>query len=203
MKNKIKHVSQLYSKSTVSTDDLLSKVPKDCANLRDTILKNHHDIFKEKLGPEDRVNCPPVKLEIDHSRNIRPVKNSKAFDVPFHLRKSATAEFREMLKAGLVTETKNEASDWCSQAFPVRKPNSWPIKCHWVTDFRNLNKALKRPVWGGESSGQLLRHVEPTARFFVCFDAICGFHQVRVDEARSKLLNITTQMGNYRYTVLG
>ena len=26
---------------------------------------------------------------------------------------------------------------------------------------------------------------------------------MRVDEASSKLLNITTQMGNYRYTVLG
>ena len=107
-----------------------------------------------------------------------------------------------MKKAGLVVETKNEASDWCSQAFPRRKPNSWPIKCCWVTDFRDLNKALKRPVWGGESSGQLLRHVEPTARYFACFDAISGFHQVRVDEESSKLLNITTQMGNFRYTVL-
>ena len=69
--------------------------------------------------------------------------------------------------------------------------------------IRDLNKALKRPVWGGESSGQLLKHVEPTARYFACFDAISGFHQVRVDEESSKLLNITTQMGNFRYTVLG
>ena len=109
----------------------------------------------------------------------------------------------EMKKAGLVIETKNEASDWCSQAFPRRKPNSWPIKCRWVTDFRDLNKALKQPIWGGESSGQLLRHVEHTDRYFSCFDAISGFHQVRVDEESSKLLNITTQMGNFRYTVLG
>ena len=35
MTNKIKHVSQLYYKSLVLTDDLLSKVPKDCVNLRD------------------------------------------------------------------------------------------------------------------------------------------------------------------------
>ena len=45
--------------------------------------------------------------------------------------------------------------------------------------------------------------MEPTARYFACFDAISGFHQVRVDEESSKLLNITTQMGNFRYTVLG
>ena len=60
--------------------------------------RNHQDVFKEKLGPEYRVNCPQVKLEIDHSRNIKPVKNTKAFDVPFHLRKAATAEFREIKK---------------------------------------------------------------------------------------------------------
>ena len=56
MTNKIKHVSQLYSKLTVSTDDLLIKVPKDCVNLRYKTLKNHHNVFKEKLGPVDRVN---------------------------------------------------------------------------------------------------------------------------------------------------
>ena len=33
------NVSQLYSKSKVPTDDLLNKVPKDCVNLRDKILK--------------------------------------------------------------------------------------------------------------------------------------------------------------------
>ena len=91
MTNKIKDVSQLYSKSQVSTDDLLNKVPKDCVNLRDKILKNNHEVFKEKLGPEDRVNCPPVKLETDHSRGIKPVENTKAFDIPIHLRKAATA----------------------------------------------------------------------------------------------------------------
>ena len=56
---------------------------------------------------------------------------------------------------------------------------------------------------GGESSYQLLRHIDPKAKFFACFDAISGYHQIRVDEESSKLLNIITQMGNYRFTVLG
>ena len=94
-------------------------------------------MFKEKLGPEDRVNCAPVKLEIDESRGIKPVKNTKAFDIPIHLRKAATAEFCEMKKAGLIVESRGEASEWVSQAFPRRKPNSWPIKFRWVTDFRD------------------------------------------------------------------
>ena len=49
----------------------------------------------------------------------------------------------------------------------------------------------------------MLRHVDPEAKFFACFDPISGYHQIRVDEESSKLLNIVTQMGNYCFTVLG
>ena len=67
----------------------------------------------------------------------------------------------------------------------------------------SLNRVLKRPVWDGESSNQLLRHLDPQAKFFACFDAISGYHQIRVDDESSKLLNVITQMGNYRFTMLG
>ena len=144
----------------------------------------------------------PVHLEIDASHKIIPKHANKPYNIPFHLRSAATTEFNEMLRSGVITATE-EATDWCSQAFPVPKPNSEPLKFRWVTDFRNLNMALKRPVWGGESSYQLLRHVDPKAKFFACFDAISGYHQMRVDEESSRLLNIVTQMGNYFYTVLG
>ena len=76
-------------------------------------------------------------------------------------------------------------------------------KTHHYQTGRITGCALNRPIWGGESSGPLLRHIDPSARFFVVFDAISGFHQVAVDPESSKLLNITTQMGNFRYTVLG
>ena len=155
------------------------------------------------MGPKDRIKHKPVTLKIDESREIKPVKHSKAYDTPLHLRVAAKAEFNEMLKAGILVESDGEANKWSSQAFPRRKPNTYPVKCRWVTDFRDLNRALDRPIWGGESSGQLLRHIDPSARFFAVFDAISGFHQVSVCPESSKLLNITTQFGNYKYTVLG
>ena len=169
IRNKVKNVnslSQLYNKSQISTDELLGKIPSECVKLREKILKIHKRNFKEKLGPTDRINHEPVKLQIDESRGIKPVKHSKAYDIPIHLRESALAEFTEIRNAGIIVESDGEASEWSSQAFPRRKPNSYPIKCRWVTDSRDLNKALNRPIWGGESSGQLLRHIDPSARFF-------------------------------------
>ena len=142
-------MSQLYNKSNISTDDLLGKIPSECIKLREKILKIHKQNFKEKLGPEDRINHEPVKLKIDKSRGIKPVKHSKAYDIPLHLREAAKVEFNEMIKAGIIVEADGEANDWSSQAFPRRKPNTYPVKCRWVTDFRDLNKALDRPIWGG------------------------------------------------------
>ena len=48
-----------------------------------------------------------------------------------------------------------------------------------------------------------MRHIDPEARFFACFDATSGFHQIEVDEESSRLMSIVTQYGTYRYTVLG
>ena len=107
-----------------------------------------------------------------------------------------------MVDAGIVVPN-DEPSDWRSQAFPRMKPGSDPPKCRWVTDFRKLNACLKRPIWGAESSSQVLRNVKPEARYFAYFDATSGFHQIRVCEQSSKLMTIVAQYGTYRYTVLG
>ena len=112
--NKIKNVSklsQLYTKSKVPPDELLDKVPPECIKLREKVLRIHHKNFKEKLGPNDRINHPPVKLEIDKSRGIKPVKHSKAYDIPIHLCKAAHAEFTEMRNAGIIVESDGEASE--------------------------------------------------------------------------------------------
>ena len=85
IRNKCKNInsmSQLYSKSHISTDDLLGKIPSECTKLREKILKIHKQNFKEKLGPEDRIKHEPVKLKIDKSRGIKPVKHSKAYNIP-------------------------------------------------------------------------------------------------------------------------
>ena len=126
----------------------------------------------------------------------------KPFDVPYHLRRPTKKQFKEMVDAGIVVQN-DEPSDWRSQAFPRMNPGSDPPKCHWGTDFIQLNACLKRPIWGAESSYQVLRHVYPEARYFACFDATSGFHQIEVDEESSKLMSIVTQYGTYRYTVLG
>ena len=45
--------------------------------------------------------------------------------------------------------------------------------------------------------------MDSKAKYFAVFDAVSGFHQIAVDPESSKLLNISTSMGNYCLKVLG
>ena len=107
-----------------------------------------------------------------------------------------------MINAGILVPH-DKPAEWRSQAFPRMKPGSNPPKARWVTDFRRLNSCLKRPVWGAESSSQVIRQIPPEAKCFASFDATSGFHQIRVDESSSRLMTIVTQFDTYSYTVLG
>ena len=72
-----------------------------------------------------------------------------------------------------------EPSQWSSKAFPVLKGDGKSVRI--VTDFKKLNQAIKHPVWPTESSGQLLRHIDPEAKYFASADMTSGHHQIRVD----------------------
>ena len=104
-----------------------------------------------------------------------------------------------MLRSGILGET-TEVLEWCSQSFPIRKANSNPIKCRWVTDFRNLNMSLKRTSWGGESSSQLLRRINPKSKVCMCSNAILGYHGSELMRRASDFL---ISSHRYRYTILG
>ena len=86
-------ISSIYDKSKISTKERITKGNKKCTKLRQHILKEYHDVFKDRLDKTDRLNIDPINLEIDPTRNITPYHATKAYDIPYHLRKPAKAEF--------------------------------------------------------------------------------------------------------------
>ena len=108
------------------------------------------------------MSIPPVKLEIDHEKLVPPVNHTRPFDVPYHLRSAWEREIKDAIEGGVLKPV-DKATEWSSKAFAVAKNNSSKVRI--VADFRQLNKALKRPTWPTESSCQLLRHVCPKSRY--------------------------------------
>ena len=61
-----------------------------------------------------------------------------------------------------------EPSEWAGKAFSVPKGDGTSARI--VTDFKKLNRQIKRSKWPIESSGQLLLHIDPHAKYFVTMD---------------------------------
>ena len=102
----------------------------------------------------------------------------RPYDVPYNLRASMDKELSDTIDAGVLSPS-NEARAWTHQLFPVPKHINDEIRL--VSDFRRLNAALVRPVYLVESNTQLMRHLEPTARWFATLDMVSGYHQLVTD----------------------
>ena len=129
LKNENKSYSK-YSERYVCNSVQYYKPPKSSfrepseeeAKLRDKMIKRFPNCFVDKLGPEDRVNCRPIKLEVDEreAEALRPVSHIGPFDVPYHLRESFQEEICDMLNAGVI-EKREVSTKWNTKAFPIPK----------------------------------------------------------------------------------
>ena len=90
------------------------------------------------MGPNDRIKCKPIKLEIDERKAeaLRPVSHIKPFDVPFHLRESFQQDICDMLNAGVIEKCEVSTS-WNTKAFPVPKADLQ--SCRVVGDWRGVD----------------------------------------------------------------
>ena len=79
--------SSLYSlQSNLYNESKILKEPsKECRKLKSEIINAWQDCFKEKLGPEDRMKVPPVKLKMRNTE-AKPNFCLKPYDTPYHLR---------------------------------------------------------------------------------------------------------------------
>ena len=85
--------------------------------LRDKIINTYKSNFKSKLGPNDIMHVPPVKLTLDKSKGITPTNHVHPYDTPYHLRKPWEQELKDALE-GEILVPNTKPSQLSSKAFP-------------------------------------------------------------------------------------
>ena len=91
----------------------------------------------------------------------------------------ANAELSRIMQAGQLEECQH-ATNWCGRRFFVTKPSSTPdsIKVRLVSDFRGVNKILRRPGYPMDGSSLILKRLDPNETFFATIDLSSRYHQV-------------------------
>ena len=88
---------------------------QDVAKLRKKLMQKYSSVFKKDLGPKDRLNMDPVKVELVD--NPETMGNCMVpVEKPRHLQSAAKEELARLLKTGCLEPVNHPTSNW-SRAF--------------------------------------------------------------------------------------
>jgi hypothetical protein len=128
----------------------------------DKIKVDFKDVLVTSLGDAAGIILgPKMRIELDETRDIRPLHVTTARQVPVHIQPMARKLMKELAAASAVVRC-FEPTEWCSSGHFLLK--ACGLKARLITDFQALNKAVKRPLHPFNSAVDLMRKVRPDAR---------------------------------------
>ena len=147
-------------------------------------------LFSGKLG------CyPHRKVHLELKEGTTPF-SCRPYPVPKHHEQVFKDELDRLVQAGVLS--KCGASEWLSPNFLIPKKDG---RVRWISDFRALNKCIKRKVYNLPKIQDVLTRRKGYA-FLSKIDISMHYYTFELDEASKNLCTICTPYGNYRYNRL-
>jgi transposase InsO family protein len=131
-----------------------------------------------------------IHLEVDPS--IKPHR-SRAYAVPHAHLPVFKQELQRLVDIGVLE--RSGRADWVSGTFIIPKKDG---RVRWVSDFRALNKAIKRRYYPLPKIGDILSR-RKGYRYLTKIDLSMQYYSFALDESSSALCTIATPFGLYRY----
>ena len=131
-----------------------------------------------------------IHLEVDPT--VTPSR-SRAYSVPHTQLKTFKKELDHLVSQGVLE--KGGRADWVSGTFLIAKKDG---RVRWVSDFRALNKAIKRKFYPLPVISEVLRR-RRGYKFLTKLDISMQYYTFVLDDESAELCTIATPFGLYRY----
>ena len=172
----------------VALDQKHLSLPK--RNALATMFGKFKKLFSNKLGV-----FPNKKIHLDLVDGAKPV-TCRPYPVPRSHEKVFKDELDRLCKEGVLTPT--GVSQWLSPSFIIPKKDG---RVRWISDFRALNKVIKRKVYNLPKITSILQK-RSGYKYFTKIDVSMHYYTFELDDESKELCTICTPFGNYRYNRL-
>ena len=172
--------------------DLPAVVKQNCSRLTSAdqiqllhLLQKYEQLFDGTLGDW---KTTPVKLEL--KEGVWPF-HGRAYPVPFIHNHTLKKEVERLESIGVLKW--EGASEWGSPTFIIPKKSG---QVRFLTDFREVNKRLKRKPWPIPKISTVLQELEGF-RWATSLDLNMGYYTIRLDPDSQKICTIVLPWGKY------
>ena len=174
--------------------DLEKVVEENCSHLSRmqrmqllNLLRKHESMFSGELG---EWKGESVKFEL--KPGAKPFRG-RPFPVPRIHKETVIKELERLIDIGVLEQV--ESADWMSPSFIVPKHDR---TVRFLTDFRELNKALVRRPFPLPKISDMLQQMEGFT-FASAIDLNMGYYHLKLDVETMKICAIVFPWGIYRY----
>lgn len=155
-----------------------------------SVLLDFTDMFDGKLR-----HYTDETIHLDVDPDARPHR-CRAYPIPRSQYKLFKTELDRLVSIGVLSPTGR--SSWISGSFIIPKKDN---TVRWISDFRALNKALKRKVYPIPRIQDILAR-RSGYKFLTKLDISMQYYTFELDDASKDLCTIATPFGLYRYNRL-
>ena len=167
----------------------LTKQQRD--QLFEQIFKGHEQLFAGKLGewPYEKVG---VQLKPGH----KPYHCQRPIRIPHVHLETLKKEVQRLVDIGVLEVVDGgKAGPWCAPSFIIPKKDG---RVRFITDFRELNKAIQRRPWPMPHITDLLQDIGQY-KFVTALDLSMGYYHMVLDEELSDMTTFMLPWGLYKY----